>query len=137
MASPPALAGRILTVETSDSEVSFTIASTGVSEIVLDEDFEGTLAIEFGSTAESLPETYCAALWGRTAADTIDFVDASARVVRYQVLGDDLNVREVADADDVDPDYQLAEITLLDGGDTAVVLYAADLSVLPRTLECQ
>lgn len=135
--SPPALVGRILTVETTISEVSFEIGPTGVSEIVFDEDFRGTLSIEFGSFSDSLPETYCAVLWGRTAADTVDIVGVSANQVRFQQIGEDLALREVAGPEEVNPEYRLVEILLIDGGDTAVVLYAADPSAIPRTAECQ
>lgn len=135
--SPPALIGRILTVGSSDGEVSFAIGPTGVSEIILEEDFEGTLSIEFGSADDSLPDTYCAALWGRTAAETLDIVGVSASQVRYQLVGIDLAVREVATAEEVNPEYRLVEITLIDRGDAAIVLYAADPAVFPRTVECQ
>ena len=67
----------------------------------------------------------------------MDIVGVSANQVRFQQIGEDLALREVAGPEEVNPEYRLVEILLIDGGDTAVVLYAADPSAIPRTAECQ
>lgn len=142
---PTELVGQIIGIGSSGDIAADTerTADGTISKIVVPENFDGALLIEYGRPAEpdefyagSLPDTVCAELWSKTPGETIDRIQEISSVQRFEAV-DERNVTNTnVSFESIDPTYRLTRISFL-SRDVVIVTYAANVDRQPRHRNCQ
>jgi len=139
------LIGRLLAASTTGDVTPQIVRDVDgvITRIGLLEGFDGTLIITYGRRIEpgesyvmSLPNPACGELWGQTATESAARLVQIADDIRYETEDEHGISRTNVAFGDINPAYQLVDITNTDPH-TIIVTYAANPALRPRHPNCQ
>ncbi len=106
------------------------------SKIVLPQEIDGTLIIQYGREARSgerylytVTSSICRELWATTPQESFARLSQLAEFIRYDIIDSNYNYRSEVSLSEINPDYRLIDAIFL-SDDELLVAFAAHLDAL-------